>query len=217
MAELRALKRNSWPDGVRQLSIFCLLVSVESQLYGADMAEEIVVGLLREGDKVELRAMKRNALNGCSGIVVQVLENAQYQARVRCRQQRAAKTVKVNRRQLRLLEVAQDDTHVHFVRPGGQVEIKYVNWCRNNGFTEVAPRVWAGDWWGPSLMDVLDSLSEEGLQTHEEQHGVGVLAKAVLEMEEEDGSWEEEQEEAFDPVSASQHMRRHGFQRKSEL
>ena len=142
--------------------------------------------------------MKKDSLNGCRGIVTKVLpEYDKYNVRVRCAGSKKAKRIKVLRREVHLHTMAGDLGEVHFVRPEGDLVVKSLNWCRSNGYEEVAPKLWAGGWWdtltGAQHRKAM-STSARSLKSHEDVTGHDLLAAAIKHMDETDGSTEEETE-----------------------
>lgn len=170
--------------------------------------------VLQEGDLIELNAMEKRSLNGCRGVVAQSVreyEQLVYITRVRCAvNEKVVKTGKASREQLRLLELAADDTEVYFVHKNASVEVTSVNWCRSKGHREVAPRVWAGTWW-EKLADAerADALGRRvsALRTHREINGHGVLAAAVNFMDELPDLWDDGEDGGFSRFQISIHKR----------
>ena len=46
------------------------------------------------------------------------------------------------------------------MRPSGGIEYKGIEWCRENGFREVAAGMWAGEWWDDEVEESRSSLGE---------------------------------------------------------
>lgn len=194
-------------------------------------------GLLQEGDRVELLGTvldeKRKSLNGCSGIIVHVvswvsgpvhLDTQRYNVRVRCGGSGKARTFKMTRRHLKLLEIARDDSEVYLVRQESGLEVKNVSWCRINGFTEVRPLLWAGEWWnsltdshreGWSKLASSGRYARKQLRTHSDLNGYSVVAGAVMQMDDTDQEWDDEEEFLGAGSARAHYLRKHAM--KTEL
>ena len=202
----RSGARASPPMSISAILIF---VGVAASFSSLASDSSLAYDPFHVGDRVEVREMATASLHDCISIILQVIEpgpKVQYKVHRRCMSDsKKTKTVKVGARGVTLLDMAQDESEVYFVRPGGAVEVKSVIWCRTHGFFQVGDKFWAGDWWDTLPLEQRESLLDRDtdmLATHMEVTGYDLLESAGIGKDVTDGELEEEEDDdEFDAES----------------